>query len=65
MSQILWVSVSSDLRIDAVRDLEDVGADSDGIHVHPRVRLIALALCRSPRHDSLIEHLVCRILHWR
>ena len=35
--QILWVSVSSDLRIDAVRDLTDVDGPDDGIVVHPKV----------------------------
>jgi len=37
--QILWISVSNDLRIDAVRDLNDVDGESDDIHVHPKVPL--------------------------
>ncbi len=34
--RVLWVSVSNDLRYDAVRDLEDIKAANIG--VYPRVR---------------------------
>ena len=40
LAQILWMSVSNDLRLDAVRDLADVDGDKDGILVHPKVRSI-------------------------
>ena len=46
--QILWVSVSNDLRLDAVRDLADVDGDKDGILVHPKVRCLQQNACGSP-----------------
>ena len=42
--RILWVSVSTDLKFDAARDMEDVGAD--GIPVAPKVASLAASpLC--------------------
>ena len=37
--RILWVSVSTDLKFDAARDMEDVGAD--GIPIAPKVSFLA------------------------
>ena len=40
--RVLWVSVSQDLRYDAVRDLRDVGADD--VAVFPQVRGLVCTL---------------------